>query len=230
MVLDELKLSSDDSFFNEEHCVFLINKYRGFLLKQQYKDIKKEIPESNYQTICLDLEQSTAIDGTPCSSTLLKSTKEIPSISTISTPTIYLGGVYNGVTFVSKERFQYVGYNRWLPNIIYAAIGSDNYLYLKSNNAQFLHLESLQMTAIFDDVDEALELECNSSDTCDPWDKEYPLEVGLIPQLIELVVKELSGAIYKPEDSVNNAEDDLSNLASFLRQNAKSSLQKQIEG
>lgn len=45
LVLDELKLTSDDALFNEEHVMFLLGKYRGFLLKQQYKDIKKEIPE-----------------------------------------------------------------------------------------------------------------------------------------------------------------------------------------
>ena len=50
-VLDELKLSVDDSYFTEDHCIFLLNKYRGMILKQQYKDVKKEIPESNFQTL-----------------------------------------------------------------------------------------------------------------------------------------------------------------------------------
>ena len=59
MVLDEIKLTSDDSIINENHVIFLLNKYRTFLLKQRYSDIKKPIPESNYQTICLDLENDT---------------------------------------------------------------------------------------------------------------------------------------------------------------------------
>ena len=58
----------------------------------------------------------------------------------------------------------------------------------------------------------------------------FHLEEALIPQLVQLVIKELSGSIYKPEDSNNNASDDLSNIASFLRNNVKSDLQKQIEG
>lgn len=65
MVLDELKIVSDDSHFQEEHVLFLLDKYRAFLLAQRYKDIRKEIPESNYQTICVDLKQVNAIDGTP---------------------------------------------------------------------------------------------------------------------------------------------------------------------
>ena len=44
MVLDELKLSSDDAQFTEDHVMFLLNKYRTFLLKQRYSDIKKQIP------------------------------------------------------------------------------------------------------------------------------------------------------------------------------------------
>jgi hypothetical protein len=35
----------------------------------------------------------------------------------------------------------------------------------------------------------------------------------LVPPLIELVVKELRGPEYSPEDKGNNAEDDLSNVS-----------------
>ena len=56
MVLDELKIISDDSHFQEEHVIFLLDKYRSLILKQKYEKEKKEMPESNYQTICLDLE------------------------------------------------------------------------------------------------------------------------------------------------------------------------------
>ena len=66
MVLDELKLSSDDSYFTEDHIIFLLGKYRTLLLKQRYSDIKKPIPESNYQTICLNLVRVPAISGEPC--------------------------------------------------------------------------------------------------------------------------------------------------------------------
>ena len=55
MVLDELKGSADDFTFTEDHVMFLLSKYRAFLLKQRYADIKKPMPESNYQTLCLEL-------------------------------------------------------------------------------------------------------------------------------------------------------------------------------
>ena len=36
MCLDTLKITSDDSIFNEDHILFLINRYRSILLQQKY--------------------------------------------------------------------------------------------------------------------------------------------------------------------------------------------------
>ena len=234
-VLDELKLSVDDSYFTEDHCIFLLNKYRGMILKQQYKDVKKEIPESNFQTLCLDLIQVPAIAGEPCEGgTYLRSKYKIPSLMNIITPRVYTEDFYQGdITYVSRERMKYVGYNKWLSNIIYVSLGPDNYLYFKSFNPQYLYLEleKARLTGVFEEPEKAAELECNKEKgACDILDMKFPLEEALVPQVIQLVVRELSGAIYKPEDSENNANDDLSNIASFLRNNVKSNLQKQIEG
>lgn len=220
MVLDELRCTSDDSLFNEEHVIFLLGKYRGLLLKQQYKDVKKEIPESNYQTLCLDLIQVPAISGEPCEGGVyLRSKDKIPFLMPISNPRVYTEDYYQGsITFVSKERMRHVGYNRWLPNIIYASLGPDNYLYLKSFNPQYLYLEGenkLRITGVFEDPDKAAEFDCERKDNesmCDPLDTAFPLEEALIPAVIELVVKELSRSEYLPEDKRNDANDNLSEV------------------
>lgn len=233
MVLDELKITSDDSMFTEEHIMFLASKIRGLILKQQYKDVKKEIPESNFQTLCLDLIQVPAIAGEPCEGgTYLRSKERIPFLMNIATPKVYTEDYYEGeISYVSRERMRYVGFNRWLPNIIYASIGPDNYLYFKSFNPQYLYLEKVRLTGIFEEPEKAAKYECDKEgDFCDILDTPFHLEEALIPQVVQLVVKELSGSIYKPEDSTNNASDDLSNIATFLRHNVKSNLQKQIEG
>ena len=86
------------------------------------------------------------------------------------------------------------------------------------------------MTGIFENPEEAENLSCSEENsTCDILDRDFPMEESLIPQVIQLVVKELSGSIYKPKDTINNASDDLSELATFIRNNVKSDLQKQIE-
>lgn len=214
MVLDELKLSSDDAQFTEDHVMFLLNKYRTFLLKQRYSDIKKQIPESNYQTICLDLIQVPAISGDACEGgTYLRSKEKIPFLMKIGIPRVYPLDYYQGeITYVSRDRMRYVGYNKFLQNIIYCSIGPDNYLYFKSFNPQYLYLEKVKFTGIFQDSIQASDLQCpddNGETVCNPADRTFPIEDALVPPLIELVVKELLGAEHIKKDENNNAKDDL---------------------
>lgn len=223
---------SDDSFITLEHVLFLASKIRALVLKQRYSDIKREIPESNYQTICLELEPVNAISGEPCEGgQYLRSKQKIPTTMTVGNTSVYPIDFYHGgITYVSRERMRYVGNNRWLKNIIYSSLGPDNYLYFKSNNPQFLYMEKARMTAIFEDIDKAEELSCDKENTvCDPLDRDFPLEEGLISTVIELIVKYLSGMVYKPKDETNDANDDLSDLMAFVRRNMKSGFQKQID-
>jgi hypothetical protein len=89
-----------------------------------------------------------------------------------------------------------------------------------------LDLKNVKMNAVFEDIEDASELECEKE--CDLMDRIFPMEDSLIPAVVELVVKELLGASYRPEDSENNASDDIANLASFIQRNTKSSLAKQL--
>jgi hypothetical protein len=232
MCSDQLKLSSDDTFFTNDHILYLLKRYRGLYLSQKYKDVRKEIPESNYQTICLDLIQVPAISGEPCEGgTFLRTKNKIPSLLTIGDAKVYPIDYYIGdITMVSRERMKYVGHNRWLQNIIYCSIAPDGYMYFKSSNPQYLHLENVRMTGIFEDIDEVEELSCDKESSCNILDRKFPIEEALIPQLIDTVVKFMTSGLYKPEDDDNNAKDDLATLMQFLRNNMKSNLQKQIEG
>jgi len=36
--------------------------------------------------------------------------------------------------FVTKDRFKYVGHNKYLRNIIYCTLGPDNHIYFNGNN------------------------------------------------------------------------------------------------
>lgn len=214
MVLDELKGMSDDFTFTEDHIAFLLGKLRSFLLKQRYyADIKKTISESNYQTICLDLIEVPAISGETCEGgSYLRSKNKIPVTLMIGNPRVYPIDYYQGeIAYVSRDRMRYVGYNKWMKNIIYCSIAPDGYLYFKSWNPQFLYLEKVKFTAIFEDANEVSNLTCdgNESTTCDLMDRIFPIEEALVPPLIELVVNELRKAEYAPSDENNNADDDL---------------------
>jgi hypothetical protein len=222
MCLDLAKAAtSDDSFFTEEHVLFLLKKYRAFLIKKEQDKEKSSTDvasEFEYQQICLDLEKIAAIDGEPCTGGFyLRSTKPIPKILEGNMPRIYPVDFYQGIniTYVSRDRMRYVGTNPFLKNIIYVSLGPDLHLYLNSVNPQFFHLEKLRMSAVFEDFDSATDLLCddNGDDaSCDVLDADFPVREYLVPPLIELVVKELVGANYRPIDVENNAVDDLSGL------------------
>ena len=227
LVSDELKLDSDDSTFNENHIVFLLSKYRAFILNQRYKEIRKQVSSSNYQTICLDVEQITPEFDSSDNTYYLKSIVKVPGILGIGNIRIFSKDYFNAeITYITKDRMRYVGYNKYMNNIIYCTKDANEYLYFKSYNPRTLDLKNVKMNAVFEDIEDASELECEKE--CDLMDRIFPMEDSLIPAVVELVVKELLGASYRPEDSENNASDDIANLASFIQRNAKSSLAKQV--
>lgn len=225
MILDELKGLSDDFTFTEDHVMFLLSKYRAFLLKQRYADIKKPMPESNYQTLCLELIEVPAIAGVPCEGgTYLRTKAKIPFTMKVGNSKVYPVDYFQGsnITFISRDRMRYIGYNKFMQNVIYCAIGPDNYLYFQSNNPQFLYMKNIRFTGVFEDPETASELECNEDGkTCDIIDRIFPIEEALIPSLIELVVKELRQAEYSPADEQNNANDDLDNVAMAANKQSK---------
>ena len=125
---------------------------------------------------------------------------------------------YQGIniSYIPRDRMRYVGTNKFLQNIIYVSLGPDLHLYLNSNNPQFLYLRKLRMSAIFEDFDEASDLLCDddgNTKACDVLDDVFPIRDYLVPTLMELVVKELTSAKYQPVDGRNNADDDLSKVA-----------------
>lgn len=232
MILDELKINSDDSYIEEEHVLFLMDKYRALLLKQRYSDIRKFISEANYQTICLSLTEVPAISGEPCEGgSYLRSTLKIPFLLDIGIPRVYPIDYYQGeISYISRDRMRYVGYNKYLQNMIYCSLGPDTYLYFKSNNPQFLYLEKVRMIGVFSDTKKAFNLQCAENNTviCDILDSNFPLQDDIIPTLVQLTVKELLGTTYRPEDSSNNNVDDASNIVNTIAKNTN--LEKQIEG
>lgn len=233
MVMDELKLLSDDSSFNEDHIKFLVDKYRSNFLNQNY--VKGGVvSESNYQNINLSLVPiiDTSIYG--IEKEYKKSTDTISSIMSISntkaniviTQTIEteienengeLETIETEVktdsyfnykfVYVPKDRLDFVGFNKWLKNIVYWTI-KDNYVYVYSNNEDISFINEINIRAVFES-------------TLVDLDDEYPLESGLVPLVIQSIVQELSPKIVQPEDSYNNASDDKANINNYIARNIK---------
>ena len=241
MVLDFLKLSSDDSYYTEDHVRFLLNKYRAYVLKSKYEDSQKtpgSTPsESNYQTLNLTFEHVNGVDGLQCTGEYLRSVEEIPTALMYCHFKIWAGVMFgDNIILTMPARFRYAGTGKTARMFNYATIGPDNHLYLKSGNPQVYYLQNATLKGIFENPEEAYDLENaqaianGGTPVCDILDREFPLEESLLALCLQYVVKELNGGIYKPKDSENNAADDLSELANFIRSYAKTPLQRQIYG
>ena len=231
-VLDEIKSVNGDSYITEEHVMFLANQYRLFLLQQKInKEGASSLSSAMQQVLCLDLEEIDAIPNLPCEGgQYLRSVQKIPTIVKGTSPSVFPYDYFKtNIQYISKDRMKYVGFNKYLQNIIYCTLFND-YLYFKSNNPQFLYLEQVKMQGIFEDAEAAASLSCNGeNDSCvDALDKEFPLSGDLVPQMIELLVRELYSALNRPSDEANNANDDIADLVAYVRRNMKSDLAKQI--
>lgn len=240
MVLDFLKLSSDDSYYTEEHVRFLLNKYRAYVLKSKYEDNQKNPSsypsDSNTQTVELNLEHVNGIDGLQCTGEYLRSVEEIPSPMFWYSFKVWAGLMFgDNIIVTMPTRFRFTGSGKLGSLFNYATIGPDNHLYLKSGNPQLYYLQKASVKGVFEDPEKIYQIENEQAvadgkePVCDILDREFPLESNLLALCMQYVVKELTGASYRPKDDDNNASDDLSELANFIRNYVKTPLRRQIE-
>ena len=235
IINDELRLLSDDADFNLDHIEFLCSKWRAYLI--QTDNLNKKIISSLgydsplYQQLCINLIETTPSDTSySCDGgNVLRSTTKIPERLDDNLK-IDLLNFFKGTNIIyinTPERFKYQGCNKWMKNLIYASVLPDGYLYLKSSNPNFLNLQKIKITAIYQNIDDAKELLCDKTgSTCKYMDSEYPLSEYQLPALIQYVVNELSQSIYKPKDNNNNSNEDLSKYMQVKQQQEQ---QKQQE-
>ena len=210
MCLDLLKVNSDDSYFTEDHVIYLLNKFRSLVLKKKYeKELDQNaVNDDNYQTVVLDMDVTTSINGVSCPSAhYLRSVQEIPPMLEVGVQYVFA----HEITCVSMKRFKYACGNKYLKNMMYATIGPDQHLYIKSANPQFVYLNRVNFRGIFDDADKASKLTGDCVE-CDILDRQFPMEESLIQLVVDYTVKTMAQSVYAPKDDKNNADDDLSGL------------------
>ncbi len=216
MVLDFLKERSDDAYYTEEHIIFLASKIRSMLIERKYKASRNTpfstMSDENKQRICLNLVPAIELYDS-CTGDWLKTAQKVPDLMPGTDADAYAISdmIHSHITFIPKERMPFVGYNKWLHNVIYCSRSDDGYIYARSNNSQFMYIEKIVLNGVFSSPDKAAKLECNQDGEtmqCDILDHRFPLEDSLIPQCIEMIVNTLTNSKYAPEDKVNNAKDD----------------------
>ena len=204
MCLDEIKLSSDDSYITEDHILYLISKYRAFLLRQKYEKTNMPVNKENFQ--------------------YLRNVSEgdlIPTIMAISIPKIDFqikNLPYEGI-FIPYERFKYVGNNKYLTNdkskIVYVTADRLNNIRITPVHDD---ITLIPIYAVFEDILSASMYEFPDTDILDC---RCPIEAELVAGVQEMVVKDALGVAYRPNDFINNGADDLSKLGMAAASNSK---------
>lgn len=211
-IKEKLKFSSDDIDIVDEYIAYLINVKRSFIIKQRFSKFTRNISQEIRQNICIDLEDVDVLDGNKCFGKVLRSKQKLPNF-------IELGGrsaiitirtedrTYPHFNPIPIERLPYVGYNKYLQKQLYVALDADQKLYFKSDNPQHLLLNKVMITGVFENPELADELDCISSTDCDFYDKTYPIELYIVNDVVNLIVRELSTGLNLPDDKLNNADE-----------------------
>lgn len=241
LIMDLLHLMSDDAGYTEQHIIFLLNKYRIFLLKNLDKDPNAvaNLTDSAYQSVDLELVKVSENNAISCISSdmttdayyIWRSTEPVPPLANVGVEKVYYhksdSYFYDDfyqveMPFVSMDRMKFVGQNKWLKHFLYCSIGPDNYLYAKSVRDYGTPL-SVTLKGIFENPEDLMDEEDEI------LDEKMPIDESLIPQLIDFIVKLIAAAEYRPDDPYNNATDDLARMAQYLRSRMKTDFQRQLD-
>ena len=192
MCLDEIKAMSDDAYVTEDHIVFLISKYRSHLLRQKYDKTNTPVAQSNFQTITVDISDPVPL-----------------YIMGIAKPQICLpSGTYPPMIYfeyVPYNRYKYSGNNKYTASLKRATITPEGKVETSMGTQPVI------VTAVLDDM---LSYGYTMNDRC-------PIEDELVAGVMELVVKDVLGIAYRPEDKINNGSDDLSTVGMAASKNSK---------
>lgn len=212
LIMDELRNSTDDVFFEERHIMAYMSKYRAFLLKQKYADLRKTILQANYSVVCLDLERAEGMFDLCGTSPYMRTVEPVLDDIGVGTQTVSSTSDFFDIhfSFVEPSRFKYVGHNKWTRNFIYVTMGPDGRLYFSGGNNMLFNMKSIMYSYVGSDLEFIANHTCsdNSEEICEYIDTKFPLEDSLVPNLIQLIVSELRYPKEQPVDENNNARDD----------------------
>jgi hypothetical protein len=213
-VFEKLKINSDDMDITEEFVSFLIDSKRAMLLKQRFDAKPWAMPIETKQELCLSLEVVSKIADMPCFGRIVRTTVSLPSSIKIKgkegpmTVRKYDSSAIH-VNVIPLERIPFIGSNQFTASMIYGAIDYDNKFYLVSASDKLNLMTDIKISDIFENPGEATALGCGESDdSCEVWERDYPIELSMVDDLIKIVVQDLSRTFNIPDDSTNDADGE----------------------
>lgn len=205
------RLISDDSGVSDRLLAGYIHEMRAKLMKELLnKD--GSLPQVFVQHICLQFERTSAVEccdldiDSDCY--FMKSTKPIPhTLEGIGNSGILSIKALDGsqdYSFIDYRRVNTSKYNKFTGNRVKVFRKSD-YLYLMNTN----EIQYLTVGAIFTNPEDASLFSCGSSgNVCFNWDSNYPITEDMAKTVVDMVLKERLGIMYKIPEDVNNDTKD----------------------
>lgn len=209
-VREALKLHNVDSDVTDRHIAFLIRNARALVLRQFVANNPGEYRNQLTQTIHIPLtlvDTSQFPEITTLGHTLLSSDYAVPNIigeqmyKDIEVRNI--GLISEEIQILDKVR---VSEYLYAPNgFIYGWRENDGKLYLIGKDLQYKFLQAVTITAIFEDPEEAFQLNNENEDIVT-----YPITGALWLNVKEIVVATLLKQLGMPTDAINNENEDRS--------------------
>tara|TARA_R110000772_G_scaffold62137_2_gene139640 strand:+ start:2988 stop:3671 length:684 start_codon:yes stop_codon:yes gene_type:complete len=214
-VFEKIKINSDDMDISEEFVSFLIDSKRAMLLKQRFDAKPWAMPIETKQELCLSLEVASVINGEPCFGKILRTKNPLPASIKIKgkegplTVRRYDNRAIH-VNIIPLERIPFIGHNYFTAQMIYGTVDYDNRFYLVSESNKLKLMTDIKIADIFENPDEANALRCAAADetSCEIWDRDYPVELSMVDDIVKLVVQDLSRTLSIPDDSTNDADGE----------------------
>lgn len=214
-IKERLNAYSDDILLSDEHIAFMIRNKRNLYLKNYMSNLKKEIPIEAKQLICLPLMEDDLCED---DYTFLKTTVPIPAtLETTGRSNIlagYLGSrVARWINIVNYEQWPYIKTGgRFNAKQIYLTIDPNSFVLVYSPSGNHEFLEEIKLQIVAEDPEEADKYACmNDGEVCDFYDKQFPVEASMVPQIVNEIINELTVKYKLPFDNTNNAEDNTLN-------------------
>lgn len=220
-IREGLKEYTDDSKYTDDYIMYLVRLKRTSLIRREYSNLQRTIDSETLQTICMKLEEVSESDCPECEEfasdcTIVRTIDKVPFTIELHnrssiTRVAFTQKMGKRINLVSRERIVYSGEGTFENNQVFAFLHDDGHIYLKSKDKMFRSQETISVTALLDNPDEAVFFTgCNgSSNPCyDVLQSRYPLKGWMADLIITMVIAELAQLKQLPEDKQNNSNDD----------------------
>jgi hypothetical protein len=206
-----LGLNSDDSRFSNEYILFQVEKARAALIKRNFGKSYRQIPSSLIQPIEMELEMVSDNDFSNLDA-IIQTVDPLPTLiesAVLNMNMAFDGGSYTDLKFilVDKERFPYVGKERYFPNLIYCTIGYDYRLKFKSQFNKYRLLSKVRGGVIAMHPEDAWKYHPDYDTNVDFLTQEYPLDSETLFELSNIITNQLAPTLGIPLDKINNADE-----------------------